>query len=106
MVTIETEVIELTNLLVSSDLSHDHIRILLLCPLLSQKLVQIYRLKGTYLGRVFDQLLQIFLSILLSLLAPGDKFLTSHSAGYRSLITLRVVKLRRFLSKLAENFRP
>ena len=91
MVTIKTEVIEFANLFVSSDLSHDHIRILLFCPLLSQKLVQIYRLKGTYLGRVFNELLQVLLPVLLTLLASEDKFLSGHSSGHRSLMTLLVV---------------
>lgn len=54
-VAVEAEVIQSTHLLVSRDLGHNDVGVLLVSPLFAQQLIQVDGLKCTHLGRFLDQ---------------------------------------------------
>ena len=68
-VSIEAEVVKTTHLLVTLNFCHYYIRVFLICPLLTQQLVQINRLQGAHSSRVFNQFVQVSFLVKLALLA-------------------------------------
>ena len=103
-VAIEAEVVQSPQLLVRLDVRHYNVGVLLVCPLLAQELVEVYRLQCTNFCSVLDQLIQVSFLGLFTLFALLSEVNASVLPSLDTFLPLLLQPVIRHRTDLFEDF--